>query len=579
MSLENQGTDAGQGMTPDAGPGTVWRVTLAWPETSTTGRQERVDGLQQLLSTRAVVGLMGPGRPTRGGMVVDLVLPVEQTRILTASRDGQLNAGAVGDDFAWELHRFTGAVVVNGDLATGDFAVLASDGSLDDDALAGLLDEPVSEALLIGTVPAAEAEESADRLEVAGWISDGERPVVAAIAPEADPTALLLPGSSELSLALRERPGRVDVLLWGAPEASPAAQPTRRRRAAHRTPLLSTHLGARRRAVVLPDFMRPAGSDAAALLERLEEDFAPVSSQEMTALGRVLPASALRDLVSAINDAPALGLDPEGGVLAPVEDGLMPGEEQDVEQPSPHAQAAAVLRALGQDPAWLGLFDGVAPVGRSARPLAGREPARPLVRRLEEPARTLPAAPAAPAASTTQAEAPTRVSPSVEPAVPAKAPSPQVFDAVAAPAVGLPLPSQAGDREAAARLGVGTQAGGFASRVRRAAGATEEGTFEEVLTGVATGALPAAVQAGTPLPTPAAGTPTSSAGDDSAALRRGGWAVPVLVIGVILLVLGIVAFVFSDRFTEIKDLLRLGAAVSAGLGVVLGIVSLFGARR
>ena len=54
---------------------------------------------------------------------------------------------------------------------------------------------------------------------------------------------------------------------------------------------------------------------------------------------------------------------------------------------------------------------------------------------------------------------------------------------------------------------------------------------------------------------------------------------PVLVIGVILLVLGIVAFVFSDRFTEIKDLLRLGAAVSAGLGVVLGIVSLFGARR
>ena len=123
MSLENQGTDAGQGMTPDAGPGTVWRVTLAWPETSTTGRQERVDGLQQLLSTRAVVGLMGPGRPTRGGMVVDLVLPVEQTRILTASRDGQLNAGAVGDDFAWELHRFTGAVVVNGDLATGDFAV------------------------------------------------------------------------------------------------------------------------------------------------------------------------------------------------------------------------------------------------------------------------------------------------------------------------------------------------------------------------------------------------------------------------------------------------------------------------
>ncbi|MDR2255627.1 MAG: hypothetical protein LBE25_06480 [Arthrobacter sp.] len=566
MSQGKQGPDAEQGATPDAGPGTVWRVTLAWPETSTTGRQERVDGLQQLLSTRAVVGLMGPGRPTRGGMVVDLVLPVQRTRILTASRDGHLTPGAVGDDFAWDLHRFTGAVVVNGDLATGDFAVLASDGSLDDDALAGLLDEPVSEALLIGTVPVPEAEESADRLEVAGWISEGERPVVAAVAPQADPTALLLPGGSELSLALRERPGRVDVVLWGAPETAASAQPTRRRRAAHRTPLLSTHLGARRRAVVLPDFMRPAGSDAANLLERLEEDFAPVSAQEMTALGRVLPAASLRDLVSAINDAPALGLDPEGGVLAPFEDGLMPGEQEAEEAAGPHAPAVAVLRALGEDPAWLELFDGVAPVGRSARPLGGREPVRRSELPPTAPVAARPAAPSAPAAAVV---------------APPAAPATERFDAVAPPEEGLPLPSQAGDREAAARLGVGAAAGGFASRVRRASGPADEGTFEEVLTGTGTGAVPtaAASQESTPLPTPAVGTPTSSAGDDSAALRRRGWVVPVLVIGLVLLLLGIAAFVFAGRFADLEDVLRLSAAVSAGVGVVLCIVAFFGSRR
>ena len=69
---------------------TVWRVTVAWPVTDPVGQQERVDGLTQILTQRKIIGLMGPGRPTRRGLAVELVLPMRETRVLTAQADGAI---------------------------------------------------------------------------------------------------------------------------------------------------------------------------------------------------------------------------------------------------------------------------------------------------------------------------------------------------------------------------------------------------------------------------------------------------------------------------------------------------------
>lgn len=559
---------------PDAAariePSAVWRVTLAWAVTSDSGRQDRVDGLQQLLSARAVVGLMGPGRPTRDGMVVDLVLPVADASILIAARDGALQTGPVGDDFAWELHRYTGAVVVNGDLATGDLAVLASDGSLSDLELARLLEEPLQGALLLGTVGTGIVEEVADRLEVSGWISDGASPVLAAQHLPADPTSLVLPGEEGLSIALRERPGRVDVLIWGNKAEGESAPPTRRRRAAHRAPIVATHLGARCRPVVLPEFMRPDGSDADQLLQRLSEDFAPLSGDAVLALGRVLPAARVDALVQAVNDAPTRGLDPEAGILAPLEEGLMPGEELPEEpERAPHADARAVLSALGEDPAWVRLYDGVAPVGRGTRPLGKRVAA---------------------------AETADLLATGLVPVAP---PGDDQF----------PTLAQAGDRSAAARLrrsipGEAGRHGGFASLVQRhtapvpiidfdavvrpqrldEAASVASGVGQHPLVPVAgagaagvlvsggmTGPQPSTAENLTmgsiPRPTPAAGTPASSAGDDSALAPRRNWPMVMLIVALAALVCaGILAWVAPN----------LGAATGSGyiVAIALGVAGL-----
>lgn|GEM_PF-2060520 len=616
MSQDSQGNDAQQDGAPSAEPSTVWRVTLAWPVTSRVGRQERVDGLQQLLSTRAIVGLMGPGRPTRGGMVVDLVLPVSDTRVLTASPRGELVPGPVGDDFAWEVHRFTGAVVVNGDVAAGDFAVVASDGSLDDEALTVLLDEPLDAALLLGTVATGEVEEVADRLDVGGWISDGDRPVVAAVAPPVDPTSLVMPGREGVALALRERPGRVDLLLWEESEDTEPARPTRRRRAASRAPLVNTHLGARRRAVVLPDFMRPAGSAVSALLDRLDEDFAPLSGSDVAALGRLLPASRLRDLVAAVNEAPARGLDPEAGVLAPVEDGLLPGQEVPAEpEADPHAESRAVLAALGEDPALLGLFEGNPPAGRGARPLGGelRELATgrlPVV--LPDAASSASADAGSAGSGAAGGGAPQDGTPDGTVADAGargvSAPGGQAAPAttgpvrVGAPTEALPLPSQAGDADAKARLfPSGDAAGGFASQLHNPSDVGDTPSFDELLAGEpipgdesaasssaaggpgkrAPGAAKAADK--TPKPTPAAGTATASSdvtGSVVGTPRAGGWALPVLIVGAALLVAGVVGVLLASTLAgsgldENAWRVIAGAVGVVGLaGVVAGAVRL-----
>lgn len=592
MRHQGEGAAATPEVRAGVEPSAVWRVTLAWAVTSESGRQDRVDGLQQLLSARAVVGLMGPGRPTRDGMVVDLVLPVSDASIVMAARDGELQTGPVGDDFAWELHRYTGAVVVNGDLATGDFAVLASDGTLSDDELGRLLEEPLQAALLVGTVSTGVVEEVADRLEVSGWISDGKSPVLAMEHLPADPTSLVLPGDDGLSIALRERPGRVDLMLWGSKTEGEAAPPTRRRRAAHRAPIVSTHLGARCRPVALPDFMHPDGSAADLLLQRLSEDFAPLSGDAVAALGRLLPAARVDALVHAVNDAPTRGMDPEAGVLAPMEEGLMPGEEPDQEpERAPHADARAVLVALGENPAWVRLFDGVAPVGRGARPLGKRVAAAetattPKIDAASPATPSDPTTPGAPAAG--EAGTPGRPQNAVVPVAP---PVDQH----------LPTLAQAGDHSAAARLQRGTQRdggrhGGFASLVKRhtapvpvidfdavvrpprgdeAAGAAAAASNASVGVSSAAGAPASTHPASSeptgmgsvPRPTPAAGTPASSAGDDSALLPRRTWPVMVLIVGVAALVCaGILAWVAPN----------LGAATGTGyiVAIALGIAGL-----
>lgn len=563
----------GEGEQPESGtaagiePSTVWRVTLAWPVTTEDGRQDRVDGLQQLLSARAVVGLMGPGRPTREGMVVDLVLPVLEASILLATRDGALQTGPVGDDFAWELHRYTGAVVVNGDLATGDFAVLASDGSLSDQELARLLDEPLDSALLVGTVGTGTVEEVADRLELNGWISDGERPVLAARQLAADPTSLVLPGTSGLSIGLRERPGRVDLMLWGAQDRAEAEQrPTRRRRAAHRTPVISTHFGARCRAVVLPEFMHPAGSDVQRLLERLDEDFAPLPGDAINALGTLLTPAQCDALTRAVNDAPTRGLDPEGGVLAPFEDGLMPGEELPQEpQRSEHADLEAVLSALGEDPGLVGLFDGAAPTGRGARPLGEAFDGEPQSRPID-------------------ASAPGR-----RQAAPT---SDGRYAPVAPPAnAELPTLAEAGDPEAAARLagdriGDSPRSGGFSSLVQRHTSPVPIVDFDDVVRppsstarGAHAGTATQVARSTVPRPTPAAGTAASSAGDDSAALRGRRWPLALLVVGIVVLVLAGVLALLAPRLGAASGTGYIVAIAGGVVGLGLLIVGLASRQR
>lgn len=346
---------------------TVWRVTVAWPVTDPVGQQERVDGLTQILTQRKIIGLMGPGRPTRRGLAVELVLPMRETRVLTAQAHGAIEPSLEGEEFAAKLHESTGAVIVNGDPASGDFAVLASPKEFSDRQIAGVLEERITSILLVDTVSPDAVEEALDRSDVSGWMSAGERTVVALDSAPSDPTMLIMPGASKLSSSIREYAGRVDVVLWG-PSDEGSEPVTRRRRAARNTPLINTYAGARCRPIVLPEMYRPAGSEAASLLLRLEEDFAPLSEDDIKALASMLPPKRVDALVTAINEAPVRGVDPEGGALAPLEDGLMPGEEDEhAVEDGAYSATRAMLEALGEDPDWVELFDGDSPNGGSVR--------------------------------------------------------------------------------------------------------------------------------------------------------------------------------------------------------------------
>ena len=346
---------------------TVWRVTVAWPVTDPVGQQERVDGLTQILTQRKIIGLMGPGRPTRRGVAVELVLPMRETRVLTAQVDGAIEPSLEGEEFAAKLHESTGAVIVNGDPASGDFAVLASPKEFSDRQIAGVLEERITSILLVDTVSPDAVEEALDRSDVSGWMSAGERTVVALDSAPSDPTMLIMPGASKLSSSIREYAGRVDVVLWG-PSDEGSEPVTRRRRAARNTPLINTYAGARCRPIVLPEMYRPAGSEAASLLLSLEEDFAPLSEDDIKALASMLPPKRVDALVTAINEAPVRGVDPEGGALAPLEDGLMPGEEDEhAVEDGAYSATRAMLEALGEDPDWVELFDGDSPDGGSVR--------------------------------------------------------------------------------------------------------------------------------------------------------------------------------------------------------------------
>jgi len=600
-------TESGNETSERAGAGTVWRVTLAWAVTSQAGRQERVDGLQQLLSARSVVGLMGPGRPTREGLLVDLVLPVQGTRVLIATRDGELEPGAEGEDFAWELHRYTGAVVVNGDLATGDFAVLASEEDLQDEALVHLLDEPLTSAVLLGTMNTGTVEEVADRLGVSGWISDGDRPVLAVQHPDADPTTLVMPGESELSVAVRERAGRVDLLVWGPREDAGTARPTRRRRAAQRTPVVATHLGARCRPVVLPEYKRPAGSAVSELLGRLEEDFAPLSTEALTALGRVLPAARVDALARVVNEAPVRGLDPESGVLAPEEDGLLPGQEPEAEpEREEHADARDVLEALGEDPAWLGLLVGDAPAGRGARPLGDARRDEGLDDAGEPAAASAGSEDGSDGASVAgragdkqdpvMQDADQKSGPqasgdgqgaanrgghqhraSGKNADAATADAAPIAPAIADPGLPLPTLEAAGDRDAAARLRAQDAGGGFASRLHREVPRSEPADFDEVLSAERRSA-PKQSAPSVPRPRPAVGTPASSAGDDSAAAPSRGGAVFLFVLGIVLFVAGLGLAVLTSVL-GLSTLYFVVAGVAVVLGLIAGIIGLVRLRR
>lgn len=536
---------------------TVWRVTVAWPETDPVGQQERVDGLMQILTHRKIVGLMGPGRPTRRGVAVELVLPMRETRVLTATFEGDVEPGLGGEEFARELHASTGAVIVNGDPASGDFAVLAASEDFGDRQIAGVLEERITSVLLLDTVRPSAVEDALDRSEVSGWMAEGERTVVALNSVPADPTMLIMPGSDKISCSIRERAGRVDVALWGPAESR--QQPvTRRRRAAQFTPLINTHAGARCRPIVLPEMYRPAGSQVASLLLRLEEDFAPLSENDIKTLASMLPPKRVDALVSAINDAPVRGVDPEAGALAVLEDGLMPGEEVEdtsaQEQEHAYAATRAMLEALGEDTEWIGLFEGRSPVGGSVRPVGvpGHD-------QFETDAAETEATEPDAAEQETGADYAADIPVADAGLVP-------VSEAGAASAEAQPEHDEPGEIEASQ--------GGFESQLADATSSKSEPSFSEIL-GLQSGANdPAVVQPGSdyPQPTPAGQTTVATETELGTAPRRVAHIV-WLVVGIVGLIVG--AFLVL-RGMDVISFPEVAFQARSTLAVIGGIVALVG---
>lgn len=536
---------------------TVWRVTVAWPETDPVGQQERVDGLMQILTHRKIVGLMGPGRPTRRGVAVELVLPMRETHVLTATFEGDVEPGLDGEEFARELHASTGAVIVNGDPASGDFAVLAAAEGFGDRQIAGVLEERITSVLLLDTVRPSAVEEALDRSEVSGWMAEGERTVVALNSVPSDPTMLIMPGSDKVSCSIRERAGRVDVALWG-PAESRQQPATRRRRAAQFTPLINTHAGARCRPIVLPEMYRPAGSQVASLLLRLEDDFAPLSEDDIKTLASMLPPKRVDALVSALNDAPVRGVDPEAGALAALEDGLMPGEEvqdtSDQEQEQAYSATRAMLEALGEDTEWVGLFEGRSPVGGSVRPVGvpGHDQFEADAAETE-------------ATETNAAEQETGVDYASDVPV-ADAGLVPVSEAGAASVDAQPDHDEPGETEASQ--------GGFESQLADATSSKTEPSFSEIL-GLQSGANDSgAVQTGSdyPQPTPAGQTTVATETELGTAPRRVAHIV-WLVVGIVGLIVG--AFLVL-RGMDVISFPEVAFQARSTLAVIGGIVALVG---
>lgn len=536
---------------------TVWRVTVAWPETDPVGQQERVDGLMQILTHRKIVGLMGPGRPTRRGVAVELVLPMRETRVLTATFEGDVEPGLDGEEFARELHASTGAVIVNGDPASGDFAVLAAPEQFGDRQIAGVLEERITSVLLLDTVRPSAVEDALDRSEVSGWMAEGERTVVALNSVPSDPTMLIMPGSDKVSCSIRERAGRVDVALWG-PSESRQQPATRRRRAAQFTPLINTHAGARCRPIVLPEMYRPAGSQVASLLLRLEDDFAPLSENDIKTLASMLPPKRVDALVSAINDAPVRGVDPEAGALAVLEDGLMPGEEvedtSDQEQEQAYSATRAMLEALGEDTEWVGLFEGRSPVGGSVRPVGvpGHDQFEADPNDTES-------------AEQEVAEQETGVDYASDIPV-ADAGLVPVSEAGAASADAQPDHDEPGETEASQ--------GGFESQLADATSSKSEPSFSEILGLQSNTNDPKAVQPGSdyPQPTPAGQTSVATETELGTAPRRVAHIV-WLVVGIVGLIVG--AFLVL-RGTDVISFPEVAFQARSTLAVIGGIVALVG---
>ena len=536
---------------------TVWRVTVAWPETDPVGQQERVDGLMQILTHRKIVGLMGPGRPTRRGVAVELVLPMRETRVLTATFEGDVEPGLDGEEFARVLHASTGAVIVNGDPASGDFAVLAAAEGFGDRQIAGVLEERITSVLLLDTVRPSAVEDALDRSEVSGWMAEGDRTVVALNSVPSDPTMLIMPGSDKISCSIRERAGRVDVALWGPAESR--QQPvTRRRRAAQFTPLINTHAGARCRPIVLPEMYRPAGSHVASLLLRLEEDFAPLSENDIKTLASMLPPQRVDALVSAINDAPVRGIDPEAGALAALEDGLMPGEEvedtSDQEQEQAYSATRAMLEALGEDTEWIGLFEGRSPVGGSVRPVGvpGHD-------QFEAEAATTEATESDAAEQETGADYAADIPVADAGLVP-------VSEAGAASAEAQPEHVEPGEVEASQ--------GGFESQLADATSSKSEPSFSEILGLQPDSNDPAVVQPGSdyPQPTPAGQTTVATETELGTAPRRVAHIV-WLVVGIVGLIVG--AFLVL-RGMDVISFPEVAFQARSTLAVIGGIVALVG---
>jgi hypothetical protein len=568
-------------------PGTVWRVSLTWPATDAASRQERVDGLQQLLSARSVVGLMGPGRPTRQGLIVDLVLPVDRDRIMTAQRDGVLEPGPDGEEFAKILHRYTGAVVVNGDVARGDFAVLAAGKGISDENLAQLLDEPINDVLLVGTPPANVVTAAAGHVGLPGWFLDGERPSAAFPEPQTDPTTMLMPGRKGISVALRERAGRLDVLVWST-EASDE-RPSRRARSARRNAVVSAHLGSRCRPIVLPEYVRPAGSAVSDLLLTLDEDFAPLPASALTRLGRILPAARVDALARLINEAPTLGYGPEDGVLAPEQDGLLPGQIEEAEpEPPVHHHVEEVLRALGEDPDLTRLLIGTTPRGGEAQRIGDPTPSA-ISQAALDVAATAPTGDAAnaadaeasdaegtesttaPAAADASDSAADEVSPGDEATHGAADEAPEDTSTTVLDQ------SQTPPTQANAVQEQGGHHGGFDSLLRQAEHEQPKEDFDQLVSGrrarnkkrkaeEASAALGADAD-GIPAPRPAVGTPASSAGDDGVKVRGRAWPLIMLILGIVLVIAGVVLVFVAPS---------LGVATGSGylIAAAVGIVGL-----